>query len=303
MDKKDLYNKIRYLIQNRVSFSELCKELNLNDYELLYIIECMNEYGIPITIKDNEFVKNEKSKVIEEPFNIDINKSHIKIGFIGDTHLSSVYDDVDTLRRVYEVAEEKNTDLILHAGDVTEGVLGIQNFQRHLKEDTYFGQLKYVVDKYPKYSGKTYAISGNHDDYFTMLSGKEIIGDISKERKDIIYLGRKRRIHINGLKIDILHGDVDLSTNSGFRPTRYLRNIPKEDRPHILHCGHKHVSNYGEYEDTKIIRAGCFVGTSVNCKKKICNPKNDESVYFADIYFDDNGLPEDFTFKKLSLSK
>ena len=36
---------------------------------------------------------------------------------------------------------------------------------RNLKETTYEGQLHYAIDKYPKYSGKTFAVSGNHDDY------------------------------------------------------------------------------------------------------------------------------------------
>ena len=301
MDRKRLYNKIRYLIQNRTNFNDLCKELNLTDKELIYIIECMNEYGIPITIKDNEFVKHDRSKIIEEPLRLTNDKEHIKIGFIGDTHLCSLYDDIPSLSHIYEIGEEKNIDLMLHAGDLIEGVLGIDNFERHLKEDTYFGQMKYVIDRYPKYSGKTYVVSGNHDDYFTMLTGKEIIDDISKERSDIVYLGRKRRIDINGLKIDILHGDVDIQTNSRFRASRYLRNIRLEERPHILHCAHKHVSNYGLIDNTHIVRSGCFM--NVNYSSNKCNLKNDKTMYFADIYFDDNGIPIDFKIERQSLRK
>lgn len=297
--KKELYNKIRCLIQNKYKFSDICEELKLSQTELIYILECMNEYGIPITLKEHEIVKHDKTKVIDEPFDIGCDRSHVKIGFLSDTHLVSIYDDVNSLTNAYSIAEDKNIDYMFHAGDLTEGVLGILNFEKYLKEDSYFGQVKYVIDKYPRYSGMTYTISGNHDDYWTMLTGREIIEDISKKRNDIVYLGR-RRVNINGLKIQILHGDFDPITNSWFRATKYLKSI-ESDIPHILHTGHKHISNYNVFNGTHIVRSATIMERNLALETN--GVVNQKAMYFADITLDDNGNPVEFNFERKSFTK
>ena len=128
--KNELYNKIRCLIQNKYTFNDVCNMINLSKSELKYILKCINEYGIPIELKDGEFVKYDKTKVIDTPLNISTNKSHVKIGFLSDTHLGSIYDDVISLKKLYSIAEDKNIDYMFHAGDVTDGVLGVPNFEQ-----------------------------------------------------------------------------------------------------------------------------------------------------------------------------
>lgn len=297
--KRELYNKIRCLIQKKYTFSDICKELELSHGELTCILECMNEYGIPTVIKDGEIVKHDKTKVIETPFNISCDNSHVRLGFLSDTHLASVYDDVVSLEQVYSIAEDKNIDFMFHAGDLTDGVLGIPNFERHLKEDTYYGQVEYVIDKYPKYNGKTYTISGNHDDYWTMLTGREIIEDISKNRSDIVYLGRRRTVNINGLKIEILHGDFDPVTNSWFRASKYLRCIG--DRPHILHAGHKHISNYYVFDSTHIVRSATIMDRT--SRLKASGLKGEKSMFWGDVILDNNGNPVEYNFEYQSFIK
>lgn len=302
MEKSVLYNKIRCLIQNKKGFSEICKELELNDFELRYLIECMRDYGISVRVQDGKIIKHDKPISIDEPYNIITDKSHIKIGLLGDTHLASITDDVPSLTHVYDIAEDKNVDYMFHCGDLTEGVLGIPDFEKHLKEDTYVGQTRYVIDRYPKYSGKTYMVSGNHDDYWTMLTGGEIIKDISKERSDIVYLGGNRRlVTINGLKIQILHGNFDPITNSWFRCQKYLFSLPIEERPHILHLGHKHTSCYTRIGKTHSVRSGTIMNNPIH--KEEAKIKNEKAMYFADISFDDDGLPAEICIEKQSLRK
>ena len=302
MDKKVVFNKIRYLIQNRYSFEEICKELKLSEKEVLYLIECMREYGISITVSNGEIVKHERPKTICEPFKLETNKSHIKIGLLGDTHLASIVDDIPTLKMAYDIIEDNSVDYVFHCGDLTEGVLGVPNYERYLKEDTYIGQARYVIDRYPKYSGKTYVVTGNHDDAWTRLTGGEIISDISNERSDIVYLGGNgRMVFINGLKIQILHGDFDIVNRQFFREKKYLKSVYGKEKPHILHTGHKHISKSAIMDGTYFLRSGTIRNAPTNRDSKVI--KNEKSMFFADIYFNDDGLPENIMVKKRSFSK
>lgn len=302
MDKRVIFNKIRCLIQNSKSFEEICSELELSEKEVLYLIECMKEYGINITFSNGKIVKHERPKTIYEPYKLETNKSHIKVGLLGDTHLASIVDDISSLTRVYDMAEDDSVDYMFHCGDLTEGVLGIQNFERYLKEDTYTGQTKYVIDRYPKYSGKTYVVTGNHDDVWTMLTGGEIISDISNERSDIVYLGGNgRMVFINGLKLQILHGDFDVINGCFFREKKYLKSVHGKEKPHILHTGHKHISNFSRIGNTYSIRTGTIRNVPIDKGSKVI--KNDKSMFFLDIYFDDDGLPENIMVKKRSFNK
>lgn len=302
MDKMVIFNKIRYLIQNGKSFEEICSDLELKEKEVLYLIECMKEYGVNITFSNGKIVKHERPRTILEPYKLETNKYHIKIGLLGDTHLSSIVDDTISLDRAYDMAEDDSVDYMFHCGDLTEGVLGIPNFERHLKEDTYTGQARYVIDRYPKYSGKTYVVTGNHDDAWTMLTGGEIISDISKIRRDLVYLGGNGRlVLINGLKLQILHGDYDRVNRCFFREKKYLESVPAEEKPHILHTGHKHISNFARIGNTYSIRTGTIINDSIYKDSK--RIKNDRSMFFADIYFDDDGLPENIMVKKRSFTK
>lgn len=302
MDKRVIFNKIRYLIQNGKSFEEICSELELSGKEVLYLIECMKEYGISITFSNGEIVKHERPKTILEPYKLEINKSHVKIGLLGDTHLSSIVDDISSLTRAYDIAEDDSVDYMFHCGDLTEGVIGVPNYERYLKEDTYTGQAKYVIDRYPKYSGKTYVVTGNHDDAWTKLTGGEIISDISSERSDLVYLGGNgRMVFINGLKLQILHGDYDIINRRFFNEKRYLKSIPGKEKPHILHTGHKHISKSAIIDGTYFLRSGTIRNAPINRDSKVI--KNEKAMFFADIYFDDDGLPENIMVKKQSFTK
>ena len=300
MNERVLYNKIRCLIQKKQSFRDICNCLGLTDSELMLIVERMKEYGICLAIKNGSFIKCEKPKSIEEEYHMDISKTHIRIGFLGDTHLASKYDDTETLNRIYNIAEDTSVDYMFHCGDFTDGVLGIPGFENYLKEDSYVGQVEYAIDKYPRYSGKTYAVSGNHDDYWTMLTSKEIISDIESSRSDIVYLGGNRRVvSINGLSIQIMHGDFNPITNDWFRERKYLNQITK--KPHILHTGHRHTSYYNVFDDTHSVRTSSIMEEIIRPDGRFV--KNDKSVYFADIYFDDDANPEKIDIKKLSFHK
>ena len=299
--KNKLCEKVIYLIMCNKSMNEICSELDIKREGLIEILRIISENGTQIDLKDGEILTFKNPEIIKKPYKITTGKDHIKLVHISDTHLASKIDDIDTIKRIYDKAEDKGVYAIFHAGDFVDGIVSVPNYFRNLKETTYEGQLHYAIDRYPKYSGKTFVVSGNHDDYWTKLTGKEIIKDISEKRDDIVYLGPSRRIvYIDGLKINVLHGRfmpdaVVHDINS------YIDGIPEGKKPNYVHSGHYHTSDYSIHNGVKIFRTSSLMRQSPYANKRARIPE--ESMYFVDVYFDDNGNVAEITHEKQSFRK
>ena len=145
---------------------------------------------------------------------------------ISDTHLASKYDRVDILRYLYQEAEDKDVNYVLHSGDLCEGVSGRPQQTYELKELSYTGQRDYVIDKYPKSNIPTYLISGNHDLWWVKQCGADICKDIANQREDIIYLGSDcEDLKIGKLKIRLRHGSGGNAYARSYRLQKYLDSI------------------------------------------------------------------------------
>ena len=57
---KELKNKLKYLINKKRSFSEICKELELKDYEVIGLVSLLREDGELVDYVDGQIVKLRK---------------------------------------------------------------------------------------------------------------------------------------------------------------------------------------------------------------------------------------------------
>jgi len=288
MNKDKLCERIIYSIIKNKTSSEICKELHISREEFLMGLRAIVESGTPINVdKNGEVLSFGFPKRQKTVYNMPINKEHIRLGLLGDTHLGSKYDDVPSLNRAYDLFEDKQVDVVFHSGDFVDGIVSNGDYFKELKETTYNGQLHYAIDRYPKYSGKTFAVSGNHDDYWHMITGREIIKDISKERDDIVYLGSSRRfVNINGLLVNVLHGQFN-RYNPINNIYEYVNNLPVDRKPHIMHSGHYHNGKYVLYDGVEMFRSGAYMKTSPHDIAQGLRPFN--TTFMVDVYFDDNG--------------
>lgn len=161
MEHNELYDKIKYLIKKKKGFKEVCEELQLTDYELIGLISLMKEDGELIDYINGEVVKLKKPIQNNDIYEIPAKSENLKLCLISDTHLCSKYDRLDILNYIYDKANKKGIKHILHSGDFTDGKSHRPEHIYELKELSYEGQVDYCVNKYPKFDGKTYAISGN----------------------------------------------------------------------------------------------------------------------------------------------
>ena len=289
MDKETI-NELKYLINKKKTLQEMCEALNLKDYEIIGIVELMKEQGELIDYINGQIVKLKKPIKSEDVYYIPNNLEELKLLLISDTHLASKYDRLDILRYLYQEAEDRNINYILHSGDLTEGLSGRTQQLYELKEASYTGQRDYVIDKYPDSNIPTYMIAGNHDLWWIKQCGSDIVKDICSQRENMIYLGSDcEDLKIGKLKIRLYHGKGGSSYALSYKIQKYMDSIPIEERPHILQTGHIHQSFYMKQDKTHCFQTSCLQDLTPYARSQGFN--NDKSVWWVDIQMDDNGKP------------
>ena len=291
METKELCEKIKILLKKKKSFVDICKELQLKDYEAIGLVSLMKQDGELIDYVNGELVRLKTPPKTNDVYQVSTNSTHIPLLLISDTHLCSKYDRLDILRYLYDKAEDRGIKYILHSGDFTDGRSNRPEHIYELKETSYEGQVDYCVDKYPTFSGKTYVISGNHDDWWYKSTGSEIVKAIAKRRDDIVYLGSDvADLKIGKLKIRLFHGKGGNAYAKSYKVQKYLDSIPLEERPHILQTGHVHQSFYMKQDDTHCFQTSCLEDLTPFARSM--GLANDKSVWWVDVNIDDRGKIE-----------
>lgn len=285
---KEICDKIYYLVKKKKSFLKICEELELKDYEVVGLITIMSERGYNIDFVNGEIILRKTPPKNQDVYELPYNLEHLKLLLISDTHLASKYDRLDILRYLYDKAEEKGVKHILHSGDFTDGRSNRAEQVYELREPSYEGQIQYCVDKYPTFSGKTYVIQGNHDDWWYKSAGSEIVRSIAQQRDDIKYLGADvADLKIGKLKIRLFHGSGGSAYAKSYKLQKYLDSIPMEERPDILQTGHIHQSFYMKQDKTHCFQTSCLEDQTPYCRSK--GLANDKSCWWVDVDFDNKG--------------
>lgn len=285
---KELKDKLKFLIKKGKNIAEICEKLELKDYEVIGLIELLKQDGELIDYIDGEIVKLKKPIKNNDVYEIKHNLEKLKLLLISDTHLCSKYDRLDILRYLYAEAEEKGVKHILHSGDFTDGRSNRPEQVYELKEASFEGQIQYCVEKYPTFSGKTYVIQGNHDNWWYKSAGSEILTPISKQREDIVYLGADvADMKIGKLKIRLFHGQGGIAYAKSYKIQKYLDTIPINEKPDILQTGHIHQAFYYKQDNTHCFQTSCLEDQTPYCRG--LGLANDKSCWWVDIEFDDKG--------------
>lgn len=283
-----------YLIKKRNPYvKQIMKDLDLQEYEVYGMVDLLKRQGYLFDIVDGKIVKIKPIKD-NDIYKIPSNLEHLKLLLISDTHLASKYDRLDILRYLYQEAEDKGINYILHSGDVTEGVSGRPQQIYELKEASYTGQRDYVIDKYPQSNIPTYMIAGNHDLWWVKKAGADIVKDICSKRDDLIYLGSDcEDLKIGKLKVRMYHGAKGQAYAKSYKLQKYLDTIPLEERPHILQTGHIHQAFYMKQDKTHCFQTSCL--QDLTAYERSMGFNNDKSCWWVNVYMDDKGNPAKVT--------
>ena len=140
MFSKVLYSKLRYLLNKKKNFSEICRELGLKDYEVMLLINSLEDSSIYTQLFGDDYNPNERPAVSDSIYRLDSSKDHIRIGLIGDTHYCHKSSNPDGVIRAYIEFQNAKVKYVLNCGDVFEGFLWQdEEYKKILLEATYEG--------------------------------------------------------------------------------------------------------------------------------------------------------------------
>ena len=304
----ELKNKLKYLINKKRSLEDICKVLELKDYEVIGLVELMKQDGELVDYVNGEIVKLKKPLQSDDIYQIPNNMEHLKLLLISDTHLCNKADRLDILRYLYEKAEDKGIKQILHCGDLTDGMyLNRPQSIYELRCVGFDEHLDYVVNKYPTFSGKTYFIGGNHMDTYFRNGGSDLGTAISRQREDMIYLNPDTALlQIGKVGIQMHHGGGGRPYSLSYKLQRYVETLSQDKKIDIVMQGHYHNAMYMYYMNKHCFQVGALEDDTPFSRSM--GFKNEKSCYWLDINLNDRGeihsiTPELETFDKKLVRK
>ena len=185
---------------------------------------------------------------------------NIKIGVISDTHIGSSYFREDWLDGALNRFAHDGVDVVLHIGDVTEGM---SNRPGHIYEIEHLGyseQKQAAIEQLSKFSDwPMYVIDGNHDRWFIKSNGAKVVQDVCEALPNAEFCGHDTAtIDISGIAIQLWHGEDGSSYAHSYRLQKVIEAMPGGAKPNILLTGHVHKAGYFFERNVHAILSGCI---------------------------------------------
>ena len=253
MKDKTLLEKLKKLAEKEISLSVLCKELNLNTYEILCLVSELKKEGINIATRkldDDIYLFNRGEGEIKEEnnysFNTDNNNTNnhneFKFVAISDTRFGSKSQQLSILNDIYSKAYEMGYMNVIHCGNITEGLYPTSNISYNddpnFLDDT-LRQVDYIIKYYPHIEGiQTYFLTGYKDEIHLTKNRINIGKRICDSRSDMIYLGHTScNVKIDKGSMLIFNPKLSKTYTVSYRPQQQIDSFRSEDKPDILLYG------------------------------------------------------------------
>ncbi len=226
------------LINKHKSLNEISRLLKLSNKQIFmrlsmlknsgYIFDRKYQYNGDIYYNShNPFINSLDNNLrIEGKSKLD----RIRVLLTSDYHLGNIYDDLDSINKMYEYCINHRINIILNCGDFFEGII---HSSRDNKFNDHIKQIKYGLTNYPYDSNiLNVVLLGNHDASFWLEKGIDIKKIILERRHDLIPIGYG-------------YGDCYIG-NIGFRLEHPIDrsdlkiNMPQNSDKQIILRGHSH---------------------------------------------------------------
>lgn len=169
----------------------------------------------------------------------------VVVGFCTDTHMGSKYFPEEYWDAFLAECEVQNVDMILHAGDLCEGMSNRPDQVYSLTHIGASAQMDYAEELLGRTSRPVYIIDGNHDRWAIKSGGTMMVKDVARRLPHVHYLGHDEGdVVINGAIWRLWHGEDGSSYATSYRVQQIIGSFTGGEKPAVLLAGHTHKQAY-----------------------------------------------------------
>lgn len=211
-----------------------------------------------------------QSTVIIHPYT----QRRIKFGLISDTHLGSMYEELEFLKFAYKIFQKEKITNVYHAGDIIEGGKIYRGQEYEIRYHGVDEQVEHCVREYPQIDGiTTYFIDGNHTLSFYNDAGVDVGSIISGIRKDLVYVGKEEaditiQAKSGSCKLRLVHPGGGTAYAISYTVQKYINSLTGGEKPNIIGIGHFHKTEYLFFRNVHAFQAGCFQAQTPFMRRK-----------------------------------
>ena len=195
------------------------------------------------------------------------------IAFCTDTHIGSKYFPRHYWESFLTECDKQNVDMIVHAGDLIDGMSNRPDHIYGLTHIGYSAQMDYATELLAMTSIPINIIDGNHDRYGIKSGGLMVVKDVADRLEHVTYLGHDEGdIIINGTIWRLWHGEDGSSYATSYRLQKIIESLTGGEKPAVLLAGHTHKQGYFFDRNIHVISGGALCRQSAWMRsKKLAN--------------------------------
>lgn len=213
--------------------------------------------------QDKLFLEKQIQKIVapQKVYMSDYYGEKVRIGIVSDTHIGSMYSNIELLKTLYAIFKKEKVQCVFHAGDIVDGD---GNYREQHYEQVAVGfdaQLQTVIDTYPNNGLTTFFVEGNHA--FKRMGGAIIGKNISACRKDLVFLHELEADYVFKSKkggkaiIRMIHPSGGSAYSLSYKPQKIIESYTGGNKPNILVVGHFHKAFFmPSYRNVYCVCAG-----------------------------------------------
>jgi predicted phosphodiesterase len=166
----------------------------------------------------------------------------LKIAVVSCTHFGSKYQQPTALRKFCEYATSvADVDLFVHAGDFGDGPTSRHKNPQEVFKHDYDATLDYLVETLPVTGKPWKIISGNHDDWWTLDGGPDMVKAFCAKRDDAEYLGRSLGyLEFKNTSIEVIHLNTGTGYAYSYKPQKHIESLDPARKPNVALIGNFH---------------------------------------------------------------
>ena len=244
-DKKLTSRFLSYISKER-SLSQVCRELDLNEYEVLGLVNYIKNKGINIALKKTAYdismiymgdIEYHEKNTYDFETDED---NEFKFIAIADTRLGSKSQQLSILNDIYQIGYDNGYKNVILCGNISAGLYRLTDIysESNFINDTQ-SQIEYIINSYPQIDGMTtYFITGKTDDRHLKQEKISIGRRITDYREDMIFLGENScDVNIDNVTMQVLGNKLGKTYTVSYRTQQQIDSFRSEDKPDILLYG------------------------------------------------------------------